>query len=88
MNAPKCAELDYIQFLIAAQKVFSNTEAARSHLAVDRAGPHAPNAHLDGERVPEVSTFGDLPARAMRCVRGIDRGGSRGSRRRVAWGLL
>lgn len=29
MNAPKCDELDYIHFLIAAQRVFSCSEAAR-----------------------------------------------------------
>ncbi len=29
MNPPKCNELDYIHFLIAAQKVFTCTEAAR-----------------------------------------------------------
>jgi hypothetical protein len=29
MNPPKCDELDYIHFLIAAQKVFTCTEAAR-----------------------------------------------------------
>lgn len=29
MNRARCDDLDYIQFLIAAQKVFSNTEAAR-----------------------------------------------------------
>lgn len=31
MNAPKVSEYDYINFLIAAQKVFSATEAARTH---------------------------------------------------------
>lgn len=31
MNKPKCDEQDYINFLVAAQKVFSATEAARSH---------------------------------------------------------
>jgi len=31
MNPPKADELDYIHFLIAAQKVFTCTEAARSH---------------------------------------------------------
>lgn len=31
MNAPKCTELDYINFLVAAQQVFSAVEAARSH---------------------------------------------------------
>ena len=31
MNAPKCTEQDYINFLVAAQQVFSTVEAARSH---------------------------------------------------------
>ena len=31
MNPPKCTDLDYIQFLIAAQRVFTCTEAARCH---------------------------------------------------------
>jgi hypothetical protein len=39
MNPPKCDELDYINFLIAAQKVFSNTEAARCHPAANSDGP-------------------------------------------------
>jgi putative transposase len=39
MNPPKCDELDYINFLIAAQKVFSNTEAAKCHPAADSDGP-------------------------------------------------
>ena len=39
MNPAKCDELDYIQFLIAAQKVFSNTEAAKSHPTTNGDGP-------------------------------------------------
>ncbi len=39
MNPPKCDELDYINFLIAAQKVFSHTEAAKCHPAADSDGP-------------------------------------------------
>jgi hypothetical protein len=31
MNAPQCSEYDYINFLVAAQQVFSTVEAARSH---------------------------------------------------------
>ena len=31
MNAPKCTEYDYINFLVAAQQVFSTVEASRSH---------------------------------------------------------
>lgn len=38
MNAPKCSEYDYINFLVAAQKVFSTLEAARSH-PVDKGEP-------------------------------------------------
>ena len=33
MNPPKCDDLDYIHFLIAAQRVFTCTEAARCHQA-------------------------------------------------------
>lgn len=29
MNPPKCNDLDYIHFLIAAQRVFTCTKAAR-----------------------------------------------------------
>ncbi|MCD6506571.1 IS701 family transposase, partial [Candidatus Poribacteria bacterium] len=29
MNPPKCDDLDYIHFLIATQRVFTCTEAAR-----------------------------------------------------------
>jgi hypothetical protein len=39
MNPPKCDELDYIQFLIAAQEVFSNTEAANFHPVTNGDGP-------------------------------------------------
>lgn len=31
MNPPKCDEMDYINFLIAAQQVFSSIEASRTH---------------------------------------------------------
>jgi hypothetical protein len=34
MNPPRCDDLDYIHFLIAAQKVFTCTEAAREGLAL------------------------------------------------------
>jgi hypothetical protein len=40
MNAPKCTEYDYINFLVAAQQVFSTVEAARSH----------PDSDADGEQ--------------------------------------
>jgi putative transposase len=43
MNPPKCDELDYIQFLVAAQKVFTCTEAARSQ--PETTSPKPPPAH-------------------------------------------
>jgi hypothetical protein len=39
MNPPKCDELDYINFLTAAQKVFSAVEASKSHPAAGDDGP-------------------------------------------------
>src|SRR5210317_2065564 len=33
MNPPKCDEMDYINFLIAAQNIFSSVEASRTHPA-------------------------------------------------------
>ncbi|WP_322814008.1 transposase [Chloroflexus sp.] len=47
MNPPKCDELDYIHFLVAAQNVFSNTEAARCHPCAGTHGPaHAASTRL------------------------------------------
>lgn len=40
MNPPKCDELDYINFLVAAQKVFSSVEAAKTHPAEAKAPAH------------------------------------------------
>ena len=40
MNAPKCTEYDYINFLVAAQQVSSAVEAARSHPESDRQPAH------------------------------------------------
>jgi putative transposase len=40
MNPPKCDALDYIHFLIAAQRVFSCTEAARSQPPGENAPAH------------------------------------------------
>ena len=40
MNPPKCDEMDYINFLIAAQQVFSSMEASRSHPQEEHAPAH------------------------------------------------
>jgi len=40
MNKAKCNEYDYINFLVAAQTVFSATEAARSHPGHENSAAH------------------------------------------------
>lgn len=40
MNPPKCDEMDYINFLVAAQQVFSSVEASRTHPAEEQAPAH------------------------------------------------
>jgi putative transposase len=40
MNAPKCDELDYINFLVAAQRAFSTVEAAKTQPAGDSGPAH------------------------------------------------
>jgi len=40
MNRAKCSEYDYIQFLVAAQTVFSSVEAAATHPAGENAVAH------------------------------------------------
>jgi hypothetical protein len=40
MNRAKCSEQDYINFLVAAQRVFSTVEAARSHPGGEDAPAH------------------------------------------------
>jgi putative transposase len=40
MNLPKCDEMDYINFLIAAQQVFSSLEASHTHPAKEQAPAH------------------------------------------------
>jgi hypothetical protein len=47
MNPPTCDELDYIHVLVAAQHVFSNTEAARCHPGAPTNRPaHAASTRL------------------------------------------
>lgn len=64
MNRPKCDELDYINFLIAAQRTFTATEAARTHPAEEATPAHdaytrlLQRARSDGEALwQEVQPF-------------------------------
>ncbi len=67
MNTAKCMEQDYINFLVAAQQVFSRVEAARSHPESERRPAHDACTRLqqrlpsDGEALwAEVRTCIDL----------------------------
>ena len=40
MNPPKCDEYDYINFLVAAQTVFSAVEASRTHPDGEQGAAH------------------------------------------------
>lgn len=55
MNAPRCTEYDDINFLVAAQQVFSAVEAARSHPDGERTSAHDAYTRLL-QRLPPDST--------------------------------
>ena len=46
MNSPKCDDRDYINFMIAAQRAFSCTEAGRCQPTQDKAASHDAFTHL------------------------------------------
>jgi hypothetical protein len=70
MNAAKCDALDYIQFLIAAQRVYSTTEAARCDPRPAGDGPaHDAYTRLLGRHPPDTDA---LWAEVSPCV---ERGG-------------
>lgn len=59
MNPPKCDDLDYIHFLIAAQKVFSCSEAARSQpgLGAEAAPAHDAFTRLLQRQPPDTEAL-------------------------------
>jgi len=59
MNPPKCDELDYINFLIAAQRVFSSTEASRTHPAGEAAPAHDAYTRLLQRLPPDSQALWD-----------------------------
>ena len=67
-NPPKCDDLDYIHFLIAAQRVFTCTEAARCQPEGDQAPAHDAFTRLLQRQPPDTEALwqGDdpLPGRA------------------------
>lgn len=56
MNPPKCDELDYIHFLIAAQKTFTCTEAARCQ-PEDEGSAHDAFTRLLQRQQPDTETL-------------------------------
>ena len=67
MNPPKCDEMDYINFLIAAQQVFTSVEASQTHPAEEQAPAHDAYTRLLKRLPPdsqalwqEVKTLVDL----------------------------
>lgn len=70
MNAAKCTEYDYINFLVAAQQVFSAVEASRSHPDGERKPAHDAYTRLL-QRLPPDSEA--LWAEVKGCVE-LDKG--------------
>jgi hypothetical protein len=57
MNPPKCDDLDYIHFLIAAQKVFTCTEAARCQPEGEKAPAHDAFTRLLSRKPPDTEAL-------------------------------
>ena len=57
MNPPKCDDLDYIHFLIAAQKVFTCTEAARCAPEGKNAPAHDAFTRLLSRQPPDTEAL-------------------------------
>ncbi|MHA1578965.1 MAG: IS701 family transposase [Candidatus Freyarchaeota archaeon] len=57
MNPPRCDDLDYIQFLIAAQKVFTCTEAARCQPEGERPPAHDAFTRLLRRKPPDTEAL-------------------------------
>ena len=57
MRPPKVDEIDYIQFLIAAQRVYTCTEAARCQPEEDQAPAHDAFTRLLTRRPPDTEAL-------------------------------
>jgi len=57
MNPPKCNDLDYIHFLIAAQRVFTCSEAARCQPEGDQAPAHDAFTRLLQRQPPDTAAL-------------------------------
>ena len=57
MNSPRCSDLDYIHFLMAAQKVFTCTEAARCQPEGPRSPAHDAFTRLLKKQPPNTEAL-------------------------------
>jgi hypothetical protein len=71
MNPPKCDELDYIHFLIAAQKVFTCTEAARSQPPGEDPPAHDAFTRLLTREPPDTEALWREARGLVRCHEGV-----------------
>lgn len=71
MNAPRCSDHDYIAFLLAAQRVFSCTEAARCQPDVPDAPAHDAFTRLLTRVPPDTVALWDEAKRFVRPREGL-----------------
>ncbi len=71
MNAPKCSEQDYINFLVAAQRVFSAVEAARSHPDGERKPAHDAYTRLLQRLPPDSAALWAEVQPCIECDKGL-----------------
>ena len=71
MNAPRCSEADYIAFLLAAQRVFSCTEAARCQPLTPHAPAHDAFTRLLTREPPDTAALWQEARRFVRREEGL-----------------
>lgn len=71
MNPPKCDDLDYIQFLVAAQKVFTCTEAARCYPEGEDSPAHDAFTRLLQRQPPDTETLWHESKKLIKRDRGV-----------------
>ena len=71
MNAPRCRDLDYIQFLVASPRVYSCTEAARVQPDSPRAPAHDAFTRLLHRIEPDPETLWDEARPLVERAKGV-----------------
>ena len=71
MNAPRCSDADYIAFLLAAQNVFSCTEAARCQPLAPKAPAHDAFTRLLTREPPDTAALWEEARRFVRREEGV-----------------